>query len=83
MLLSYMSPLDFDMVRMSIVLEGIYKECQKWLFQSSSLNFCHYITADFKPEQIQIVSFITMNQIGTIAPIFLINGFRFIRHFCK
>ena len=44
-------------------MDDILKECQKWLFQSRSLIlslFIIFITADFKPEQIQIVSFVTM-----------------------
>ena len=50
-------------MKVSIVLDDILKECRKWLFQSSSLNFRHFcilITADFKPEQIRIVYFVTM-----------------------
>ena len=50
-------------LNLSIVLDYILKECRKWLFQSSSLIFLLFsifITADFKPEQIQIVSFVTM-----------------------
>ena len=40
---------------------GNFKECRKWLFQRSCLNFLSILlTADFKPEQIRIVSFITL-----------------------
>ena len=40
-LLSDMSPIGFDILNLSIVLNDILKECRKWMFQSSSLNFRH------------------------------------------
>ena len=50
----------FIKLNLSIVLDDILKECRKWLFQSSSINFRILITVDFKPEQIRIVYFVTM-----------------------